>query len=75
MEESSGCLMLVTESSINHQVLDVLEFLFLFLFQPNLYFTADFWNCHLGYLGTWVLVALPEKCEAAYLLTVSVFGS
>lgn len=75
MEESSGCLILVTESSVNHQVLDVLEFGLFFLFQPNLHFTADFWNYHLGYLCTWVLVALPEESEAAYLLKVNVFGS
>lgn len=53
VEEGSGYLILVTESSNNHQVQDVLEFgEFLFLFQPNLYFTADFWNSRLAYLCT-----------------------
>ena len=54
-------------------MLDVLEFGFLFLSQPS--FTADFWNYHLGYLRTWVLGALPEESETAYLLKVDVFGS
>lgn len=54
-------------------MVDVVEFGFLFLSQPS--FTADFWNYHLGYLRTWVLVALPEESETAYLLKVNVFGS
>lgn len=42
-EEISGCLILVTKSSVNHQRMHVLELgALLYLFQPNLYVTVDF---------------------------------
>lgn len=66
--EVSGGLILVTESSVNHQVPNVLEFgAFLFLFQTNLYFTVEFWNYHLRYLYT---ASFPSQKDSKQLISL-----
>lgn len=57
--EVSGGLILVTESSVNHQVPNVLEFgAFLFLFQTN--YTSQ-WSFGITILGIYTLPHSPPK--------------